>query len=70
MSDIIRILLDHDADVNTQGGEDGTNLQAAASQGHIEIVQLLLDHGADVNAYGGKYGTGCLPALYFSEIIL
>jgi hypothetical protein len=60
------------------GGEYGIALQAAASEGHLEIVQLLLKYKADVNllgnmpiipyfyAYyilaGGKYGTALRAA--------
>jgi hypothetical protein len=34
------------------GGEYGTALQAAASEGELQIVQLLLKHKADVNLQG------------------
>ncbi|KAL6898779.1 ankyrin repeat-containing domain protein [Trichoderma evansii] len=43
---LVPILLDNDADVNAQGGEFGTALQAACLE-NPDIVQLLLDHGAD-----------------------
>ncbi|KAK4117923.1 hypothetical protein N657DRAFT_584570, partial [Parathielavia appendiculata] len=57
-----RLLLDNGADVNAQGGQYGTALQAAASKGEMEIVRLLLDNGADVNAQGGEYGTALQAA--------
>ncbi|KAH8757176.1 putative ankyrin repeat-containing protein [Diaporthe sp. PMI_573] len=63
-NEIVKILLDKGAAVNTQGGEYGNALQTACSKGHIEIVKTLLDNGADVNAQGGTCGnalhTACL----------
>ena len=44
------MLLDQGVDVNAQGGEFGSALQAASSKGHEKVVQMLLDQGADVNA--------------------
>ncbi|KAF7371370.1 HET-domain-containing protein [Mycena sanguinolenta] len=52
----IPLVLKRDADVNVQGGEYNTALQAAACRGHINIVCLLLEHQADHNILGGKYG--------------
>ncbi|KAK2063233.1 ankyrin, partial [Colletotrichum caudatum] len=47
--EIVQLLLDAGANVNTIGGEYGTALQAASAKGNKEIVQLLLDAGANVN---------------------
>ncbi|KAF7968340.1 hypothetical protein HWV62_30929 [Athelia sp. TMB] len=62
----LKPLVDHliicGADVNVIGGEYGTALQAASSEGHLEICQLLLEHGADLNASGGEYGTALQAA--------
>ncbi|KAF3926119.1 Ankyrin-1 [Orbilia brochopaga] len=43
---IIKMLLDHGADVNSP---DGWALQTAAAQGHYQVVELLLQRGANVN---------------------
>jgi len=51
----VRLLLDKDADVNTEGGRYGNALQAAAERGRTKIVQLLLDKGAEINAKAGHY---------------
>jgi ankyrin repeat protein len=49
-------LLEHTTDVNHEtDGFYRTALQAAASQGNIEIIQLLLGNGADVNDAGDEY---------------
>ncbi|PQE13411.1 multiple ankyrin repeats single kh domain-containing protein [Rutstroemia sp. NJR-2017a BVV2] len=45
--DILKLLLDHGADVNS---DDGWALQTAAVEGHVDIVKELLIRGADVNA--------------------
>lgn len=44
------MLLDKGADINVQGGEHGTALQAAAYWGGEDVVQILLRQGADMNA--------------------
>ncbi|RBQ72736.1 hypothetical protein FVER14953_08793 [Fusarium verticillioides] len=45
--EIIKLLLDAGADINSA---DGWALQTAADQGHVEVVNLLLERGANVNA--------------------
>ncbi|KAL2674225.1 hypothetical protein Neosp_012676 [[Neocosmospora] mangrovei] len=45
--DIVNMLLDAKADINSP---NGWALQTAAAEGHMEIVELLLKRGADVNA--------------------
>jgi ankyrin repeat protein len=45
--DIIKMLLDAGADINSP---DGWALQHAAGEGHADVVRLLLDRGANVNA--------------------
>jgi len=52
-----------DLEINAQGGEFGSALQAAAHVGALEHVQTLLDRGADVNAGGGKYGSAINAAI-------
>ncbi|OKP06952.1 Ankyrin repeat domain-containing protein 50 [Penicillium subrubescens] len=63
-ANIARMLLDGDADINTQGGIYGSPLQAASLRGHEEVVQMLLDYGADVDAQGGNYGTALYAASF------
>ncbi|KAF3163644.1 hypothetical protein TWF225_002027 [Orbilia oligospora] len=55
--DIVRMLLDHNADVNSP---NGWALQTAAEQGHLDVVELLVERGANVNACldEGKFGLG------------
>lgn len=44
---IVRLLLEHGADVNAQYGRA---LRAASDGGHDIVVRLLLEHGADMHA--------------------
>jgi len=49
MSDILKLLLDHGADVNVQDKWGYTPLYWACLHGQTKAVRLLLSHGADVN---------------------
>lgn len=42
--------------MNTQGGNYGNALQAAANFERKDIVEILIKADADVNAQGGRYG--------------
>ncbi|RYP08517.1 hypothetical protein DL764_001848 [Monosporascus ibericus] len=46
---IVRLLLDHGADVNLVDLNGWTALHTAALQGHETIMKLLLEKGADIN---------------------
>jgi ankyrin repeat protein len=46
------MLLDKGANINAQGGEYGTALQAASAEGHKEVVEMLLGKGADDSGQG------------------
>jgi hypothetical protein len=48
--EVVELLLGKGADVNAEGGRDGTALQAASARGHKEVVEILMANGADVNA--------------------
>jgi ankyrin repeat protein len=55
--EIVRILLDHEADVDiTRKGDDTTSLSVAAKTGHANVVKQLLMAGADVDA-ADRYGS-------------
>lgn len=47
---IVRLLLEHGADVVVRNIGGATALHLAASSGHADIAQLLIDHGADIHA--------------------
>jgi ankyrin repeat protein len=46
----------HKTQLNTVGGEYGTPLQAACSQGHELAFDLLIQWGANPDTEGGKFG--------------
>jgi ankyrin repeat protein len=56
---VLRLLLEHGADINVQDGNGLTPLQWASFNGALEVVRLLLEHGADVEAKN-KYGKTAL----------
>ncbi|KAH8813586.1 ankyrin repeat-containing domain protein [Flagelloscypha sp. PMI_526] len=56
-TDIFKLLVEKGADLNREVGGFGTALQAAASQGHLNVVRFLVETGADVNKEGEEYGT-------------
>lgn len=51
-NDIVRCLLEQNADPNVADGSGSTPLALAAVSGHAETVELLLTHGADVSWVG------------------
>ena len=61
--DIIKLLLEHGADLNTVG-QDGTALHLAVWEDQEEIVQFVLDQGMDPNATSGSGETPLMAAAY------
>jgi ankyrin repeat protein len=61
---IVKLLIDHGADVNARIGCSGHVLQAASLRGDMALVRSLINSGADVNAQGGHYGTALQAALW------
>jgi hypothetical protein len=53
--DIVSLLLEHDADVDSRDGMGAAPLYYASYHGTLSIGQCLLDHGADINARD-RYG--------------
>ncbi len=48
--DIVKLLLDKEADVNLISNESVTPLHMAVNSGNKEVIKLLIDAGADINA--------------------
>ena len=61
----MRLLLDHNAIIDTVGGDDNdTPLHDAVSNDRIEVVQLLLERGAQVTIrFVNFIITQCSPKL-------
>jgi len=53
---VLRLLLEHGADINVQHRDSRTPLHVASTEGALEVVRLLLEQGADIEAKddGGK----------------
>ncbi|KAJ7132644.1 ankyrin repeat-containing domain protein [Mycena filopes] len=66
-AEVVQLLLDHGAQVNTWVGEWGSPLAAACFGGDEGVVQLLLAHGADVNVPGTAYAGTPLEAASESD---
>src|SRR5882757_1187723 len=49
-TNILSLLLEHDADVDSRDEDDATPLHFASSYGRRSAGQYLIDHGADINA--------------------
>ena len=45
---VVRLLLEHGADINVQDNNGWTPLHSASYDGALEVVRVLLEHGADV----------------------
>ena len=67
--DVLNILLDAKADVNTTAGDIGRPpLVWAAQTGHWDMLKVLLDHKADPNKKGGQGLTALLLATGAGEV--
>jgi ankyrin repeat protein len=65
LEQVVKTLLDKDADVNVQGKEyKDAALQTASLQGHKQAVQMLLSAGADPNIREEDYSTALQAASY------
>ena len=49
-TDLVKVLLKYDFDIDAKNDHGKTALHLASNNGHSEIVKELLDHGANVNA--------------------
>src|SRR6201996_5865555 len=54
---VIRLLLEHGADVSARDDTHSTPLHLASSNGNNDAVKLLIRHGADVNAQDERHMT-------------
>ena len=55
--DIVRMLLDHGADVNAQDAQGAAALHWAARSGTQDMVELLLDSHADLHLRDNQHDT-------------
>ena len=48
--DVVKLLIERNADVDGRTSTDSTPLRVAAHDGHLDVVRCLVESGADVNA--------------------
>jgi ankyrin repeat protein len=63
----LMLFLSKSTNINVQGGEYGTVLQAVSARGLKRTVQLLLDNGAETNTQGGYFGTALQAASAYGD---
>ncbi|XTI82236.1 ankyrin repeat-containing domain protein, partial [Cenococcum geophilum] len=60
---MVKLLLDHNANIDTKDEDEWAALHWAAIREHSAVVQLLLENRADVEAAdGSEYGTALIRA--------
>ncbi|CAG0898163.1 unnamed protein product [Darwinula stevensoni] len=62
--DIVKLLVEHGANVNSTTRTNSTPLRAACFDGHLRIVMYLVDHKADVEI-ANRHGHTCLMIACF-----
>ncbi|XP_076315719.1 ankyrin repeat and KH domain-containing protein 1-like [Tachypleus tridentatus] len=60
--DIVKLLIDHSADVNAQTNQGNTPLMYACAGGHEEVVKVLLESGASVEDHNENGHTPLMEA--------
>jgi ankyrin repeat protein len=66
--EIAKLLLEHGADVNFEGGYHHLPLMSAAQVDNHAILESLLEHGADARGRGGQWGTTLTAAAHGNSI--
>ncbi|XP_067950849.1 uncharacterized protein [Watersipora subatra] len=59
-ADVVRILLDHGADIDTPDSEGYTALHKAAERGHLDVLGLLINEGCQIDLQDQTYGNTAL----------
>lgn len=65
--DIVKLLLDHHADIDAQNGSGATALDYAAASGRIEVVKLLLAYHANLEVKDSNGETALFHAFEISS---
>ena len=62
--DVVRLLIEKNAEVDGRTSSNSTPLRAAAFDGHLDVVRCLVENGADVNARNNFNSTPLMLTCY------
>ena len=65
--DVVKLLIERNADVESRTSTGSTPLRVAAYEGHIDIVRCLVERGADVNARNAYESTPLMATCYYGH---
>jgi ankyrin repeat protein len=57
LTDIVEMLVDHGANINTKGPVGHSPLRIASRNGHVDIVKFLIGKGAEIDSEGDDRAT-------------
>ena len=66
--DVVKLLIERNADVDSRTLTGSTPLRVAAHEGHLDIVRCLVESGADVNARNDYESTPLMAACYYGHV--
>ena len=66
--DVVKLLIEQNADVDGRTLTGSTPLRTAAFNGHLDVVRCLVESGADVNARNDYESTPLMAACYFGHL--
>ena len=66
--EIVKLLLQHDADITAQSSSGNTALHYAAIGGHQDVVRLLLEHGANIEEHNENGHTPLMEAAAHGQV--
>jgi ankyrin repeat domain-containing protein 17 len=58
--DVVKVLLDHGAEIESHNENGHTPLMEAASGGHVNVAKLLLERGACINSHSNEFKESAL----------
>ena len=66
--DVVKLLIERNADVDSRTLTGSTPLRVAAHEGHLDVVRCLVESGADVNARNDYESTPLMAACYYGHV--
>ena len=52
--DVVKVLLEHDANIEVGDDEDQTPLMFSCQRGHMYVLKVVLEHNANIEAVDDK----------------